>query len=202
MHEGGVGAARQVVHEQAVAQAALAEGRHGRQPEVAHQGLEHDGAGDDDVGAVGVEAGHAAALLERQAAQQLDHLAHVGEARRLVALRLAVVQHAGGDRGHVAHRARGAVGDVDVEAAHGRPRRAPTPGARRAAGAGSRRPRPGPRRRAGRGRRPGARRPAAGCRGTGGGGRRPRSPRCCRRRCRGRRRCARRARRGSGCRGR
>ena len=105
----------EIVHEQPVAQPALGEGGHGGQREVGHQRLEHDRAGDDDVGAVGVEARHPAALVERQAAQQLDHLAHVGEARRLVALGLAAVQHPGGDRRHVAHRARGAVGDVDVE---------------------------------------------------------------------------------------
>ena len=118
--QGGVGAARQVVHEQPVAQAALGEGRHGRQLEVAEQRLEHHGAGDHDVGAVGVEARHAAALLERQAAQQLDHLVHVAQARRLVAPGFAIVQHAGGDGRHVAHRPRGAVGDVDVETTHGR----------------------------------------------------------------------------------
>ena len=61
---GGVGTARQVVHEQAVAQACLAQGRHPLQADVVHQGLEHDGAGDHDVGAVGVEAGHLAAIVE------------------------------------------------------------------------------------------------------------------------------------------
>ena len=122
VHEGRVRAARQVVHEQPVAQPALGQGGHGGQLEVGHQRLEHDRAGDDDVGAVGVQARHPAPLVERQAAQQLDHLAHVGEARRLVALRLAVVQDPGGHRGHVAGRARRAVGDVDVEAADGRHR--------------------------------------------------------------------------------
>ncbi len=118
--QGRVRAAREIVHEQPVAQPALGQGGHGGQAEVGHQCLEHDRAGDDDVGAVGVQARHPAALVERQAAQQLDHLAHVGEAGRLVARRLAAVQHPGGHRRHVARRARGAVGDVDVEPAHGR----------------------------------------------------------------------------------
>ena len=118
VNKGGVRAAREVVHEHALSQPALRKRRHRRQLEVGDQCLENGGAGDDDVGAIRAEPGHAATLGERHAAQQLDGLAQVGQRHGLFALRFAAVQHLGRHGRQVADGAGRAVGHVNVEAAY------------------------------------------------------------------------------------
>ena len=65
-HAGG-----QVIHQDAVLQVAVADA-HAVEALVLHDGLEDSRTGHDDVGTVGVDAGHAAAFLEGTAAEFLD----------------------------------------------------------------------------------------------------------------------------------
>src|SRR5205807_7832555 len=67
---------RQIVDGQPLAQTPVADADF-RQVQLLHQRFEYGGAGDDDVGTVGIDPGHLTALIERQRAQQLHDVAEL-----------------------------------------------------------------------------------------------------------------------------
>ena len=79
-HAGG-----QVIHQDAVLQVAVADA-HAVEALVLHDGLEDGRTGHDDVGTVGIDAGHAAAFLEGAPAQFLDGPAQAAVAEHVAGL--------------------------------------------------------------------------------------------------------------------
>ena len=114
-------AGRQIIHQDAVLQVAVADA-HAVEALILHDGLEDGGTGHDDVGPVGIDAGHAAAFLEGAAAQFLDGPAQAAVAEHVAGFLRGPARaggvlgiQGGGDLGQVLGRAGAGHGLLDDE---------------------------------------------------------------------------------------
>ena len=104
---------QQIIHEQPLAQPAVADAD-GRDVQRLHEGFQNGGAGQDDVGAFGIQPRHPAAFLQRHGAEHLHDLPKLHRCQHVVALQPPLGEPADGNVGEVFDGAGTAEREIDV----------------------------------------------------------------------------------------